>query len=251
VKWYKPPCETADQQVRLEFATLKYFWEESDRQGLRLPEDGQTLRDAFYAMEKKLDDGKLQYVEHFWPPTPMLSLLGLAQHSGIATRLLDWSWDAYVAAYFAASGILRAEKLPESGDRIGIWKLLLAAVEVQEYVHGKDPQDWPVRLITAPTADNANLRAQRGAFTLHNTVRYKPTQPPDAPSLDEVLVSALAFVGDPDTPVPLTKLTLPASESPKLLSLLSQRGYHAGSLFPGFEGIAQLLGEHRRLNELM
>jgi hypothetical protein len=137
VDWFKAPCKTADEQVRLEFATLKYFWEESDRQGLRLPEDGQTLRNAFYTMEKKLDDGKLQYVEHFWPPTTMLSLLGLAQHSGIGTRLLDWSWDPYVAAYFAASGFFSEAKAPAVEDRIAIWKLLLSAIEVQEYIHGR------------------------------------------------------------------------------------------------------------------
>jgi FRG domain len=249
VAWHKPPCATTEEQIAYEFATLRYFWEESDRQGLRMPEDGQVLRNAFYKMERTLYDRKLQYHRHFWPPTEMLSLLGLAQHSGIGTRLLDWSWDPYVAAYFAASGIFGTGALPTLADRIAIWKLLLAGIEVQEYVHGKEPEDWPVRLITAPTADNPNLRAQKGAFTLHNTVYYSPTKPPDAPSLDEVLVSAMA--SDQEVPAVLTKTTLPSSEAPKLLSLLSQRGYHAGSLFPGFEGVARLLDERRELDELM
>lgn len=249
VHWIEAPCATTEEQVSFELATLKYFWEECDTQGLRLPEDGQTLRKAFNEMEKFVEQRKLQY--HFWPPTPMLSLLGLAQHSGVPTRLLDWSWDPHVAAYFAAKSILRTDKPPEAKERLAIWKLLRVVVESQEYNLGKDPEDWPVRLVTAPTADNANLRAQRGAFTLHNTGRLKPTQPPDAPSLDEVLASVLNGRGNPDPLVPLTKLTLPATEAVRLLSLLSQQGYHAGSLFPGFEGVATLVTERRKLSELM
>ena len=245
--WHEVPLPTTWEQVRAEVATLKYFFEESDRQGLRLPEDGQTLRQEFQRIENVLEDGKLQYYAHFWPSSPLLSLLGLAQHCGIATRLLDWSWDPYVAAYFAASGILRTDKAPAHDDRIAIWMLLLAIVETQSYLHGNEPKEWPVRVITAPTADNANLRAQRGVFTLHNIIRYKPAQSPEAPSMDDVLNANLAKSVDPDPPAALTRLTLPASEAPELLSLLSRQGYHRASLFPGFEGVADLLSERRKL----
>jgi len=162
------PLATTAQQVTAEAATLKYFWEESDRQGLRLPEDGQAIRQAFQKIERILRDGNLQPHPHSWPPSPLLSLLRLAQHSGVPTRLLDWSWDPYVAAYFAAAGFFELGEAPVAGTRIAIWRLLLAQVEFQEEFFGFEPENWPVRLITAPTADNANLRAQRGVFTLHN-----------------------------------------------------------------------------------
>jgi hypothetical protein len=74
---------------------------------LPLPEDSQQLRkelvilsgvDASTEFAKRLSDGTAM-----WPPDQLLSLLALAQHHGLPTRLMDWSVNAYIAAYFAAS----------------------------------------------------------------------------------------------------------------------------------------------------
>ncbi len=50
-----------------------------------------------------------------WPPDDLLSLLALAQHYGCPTRLLDWSSEGLIAAWFAAT---EPSGLRSAADRI-------------------------------------------------------------------------------------------------------------------------------------
>jgi hypothetical protein len=102
-------------QIRFEALTLSEFFNASDRQDLRLPEDGQDLRlifDKLSNIERLRDANEFHKEFGIWPPNKLLSLMALAQHSGVPTRLIDWSWSAYVAAYFAASGSVKESMAP-------------------------------------------------------------------------------------------------------------------------------------------
>jgi hypothetical protein len=222
-------------QIRMEFIQLFRFFESADRAGLPLPEDSQATRRILHGVRTALaaPSGKLS-----WPPDELLSLLALAQHNGIPTRLLDWTRDPKIAAYFAA--VNAAEKLHEDpgqsiDDHMCVWAMSL------NVFHRAFQSDLPCTegfyLITAPTAANENLRAQRGVFVLHRPKgeidfgpRFTCTPVEEKPELDGETTALIQF-------------TLPVHEAPRLLRLLAKDGICGAGLFPSYEGAAKAARE--------
>jgi FRG domain-containing protein len=124
--------------------------------GLEVPGDSQELRHP----------SALSLDEKEFPPVKYRGIFGLAQHHGIPTRLLDWTWKPLVAAYFAAVDPARREVDPgqraeESDGQLAIWALQRRfLIDVCRHW---DPGAVPV---TVPTKSNPNIALQAGLFTL-------------------------------------------------------------------------------------
>jgi hypothetical protein len=140
-------------------------------------------------------------------------LLGLAQHYGVPTRLLDWTETPYVAAFFAFSGI---DSSPNSEHRIAIWCLDTTSQIWDE--------DTGIKLISIPSPYNERLKNQLGKFTLLQS-------PFD--TMDEHIDKC------DKTGFALQKITLPASEAHKALSDLDFMGINYSTIFPGLDGCAR------------
>lgn len=240
---------TNQEQVVAELETLTAFFEIADREGLPVPEDSQGLRRVLRECKRRLRHSTPMAHAVNWPPPEVWSLMALAQHHRIPTRLLDWTWDPRVAAYFAAYDAGDEESCVDpQGDphvrRLAVWVATPSNIEEDTLeIPGVGGFTTLIR-VRAPTAGNPNLRAQRGAFLLLHNAMLVGREPADRRSYTEVLRTAsTARNADPV----LQRHTLPASKAGDLLLVLRAHGVNGASLFPGYEGVVRSLGERKKL----
>jgi len=235
---------TNGDQIRAESATLQRFIEEADGAGLPIPQESYDLRkEISEPFTSSAYAGKLESGDVEWPPRTTWPLIALAQHSGLSTRFLDWSYSSYVAAYFAAVDALTNE--PRS-ERLAVWAFSTAARFAfwsLEHDLGTPREDFP-EVVVAPYAGNPNLRAQEGVHIAVPITKIRWSSPADrsdlTPHLELVDQYARAFGHGA-----LLKFTLPASEAGSLLWHLAKERVTAARLFPGYAGAAQSVLEQR------
>ena len=234
---------THGAQVAVEYQMLEDFITLINHYGHQLPPDVHSLwfgwnsrRELFL---KATSDPEVK-----WPPQELKSILALAQHYGIPTRLLDWSKSSYVAAYFAAerAAVWLHDGFPDdkAADKLCVW-----ACNAGVAPRLAEASDSTLQFMVAPQEYNPNMRAQRGLFTLHIPNRTDPEAPPIAVPLDELLGDWSRQLEVPMSPtrndVVLRKMTLPLEEAPVLLGLLTFEGITPGMLNPTLYGVVQSL----------
>jgi hypothetical protein len=251
-KRYSTRVKTSDQ-LSAEFHTLRLFFNVADQQGLPLPEDGQRLRallDQFTEIAPSGTKGKSRVDEPSWPQGELLSLMALGQHYGLPTRLIDWSWNPLVAAYFAAAGATKAicQQSQKRKQAHGPTHLRVWAVNKEELSF--EGADWwsvdvdKIQVATAPAATNPNLAAQKGLFTLvrrATSAKYLLREPMDH-TIQRRMVQIFGKDGGPGHAL-IIYFMLPVEEAPALLTLLARDGVTAAEVFPGYGGVVQALKE--------
>lgn len=204
----------SNEQIQIETILLQKFAEFCDQIGIRIPNDSIEFRETILRYDKQ---DSFHKNPPLWPNDKLFEIMALAQHHGVPTRLLDWTRQPYVAAYFAASTALSNQSKWKSSEQLAIWVLNIELIKL-----------YPkVKILKTPSSITPHLSAQSGLFTVH---------PHNGSRGGEFEVRGLEeeFSKLPNSP--LLKITLPIEQSCRLLELCEKAGFTGATIYPTADG---------------
>ena len=152
-----------------EIRNIMLFYRICNKNGLSLPQIPNWLiynsNCNFFNMhifkEKYLSENKN------WIDDNLKELFALAQHYGMPTRLLDWTYQFNIALYFATM-----DSLENTKKDFSVWGLNVSLLEdlkifsLTSQIEKKSSPIFPLSFIVPKYHDNGNINAQKGVLSL-------------------------------------------------------------------------------------
>ncbi|MBQ5318465.1 MAG: FRG domain-containing protein [Oscillospiraceae bacterium] len=200
----------------------------------------------------------LNFVEKLekWPLDDSIELMALAQHYGVPTSFIDWTYDFNVALYFAVFGAIKEANNNGKyiSDEIVIWTLPLYKLDLIN--SNSFGNKIPLNFVTPSYYDNENLGAQKGILAYWEETLCHNEKVNDTPLDKKIETYIYSNYSDLDCIIKtanefMIKFLIPTSECKKIAKYLYNNNYNAAFLFPGYDGVVKSIEEQRMLEKFI
>ena len=158
-------------------------------------------------------------------------LIALAQHHGLPTRLLDWTYSAIVSLWFAVN---ETSPNPDKSSKENygvVWLLKTQPDDFNIKVNDESPFSNENTKIFRPNIISQRISAQNGVFTVHKFIE-------NTPIIKHDVVQFNTHRGFKDR---LIKIKIPHDSFPDLRDKLNIAGINASTVFPDIDGLCKHL----------
>ena len=220
-------------QHEAECELLRRFYVNTFNVGLGVPRVNFFAHDLGDELSEENEDYLAQGGK--WLPDELKGIAALAQHYGIPTRLLDWTFNLNVALYFAAKSANHNINYRNSTKYMVIWAL--------NYKNPDLYNRYNVELIKPLYSQNPNLNAQKGILLEWDEEKEENG------SLKFVPLEQIFKESNSKDKNELIRFEISVKDSEKLYKYVDNNGYNTATIFPGFKDVADYTLEETILKD--